>query len=61
MTSDAALRGTSSPGIGGYMHGFAWRLPLEPDDCTGRFEMPISVLEFIGIGVNLIDFQIVVP
>ena len=61
MTSDAALRGTSSPGIGGYMHGFAWRLPLEPDDCTGRFEMPISVLEFVGIGINLIEFPMVVP
>merc|ERR1712185_280410 len=61
MTSDAALRGTSSPGIGGYMHGFAWRLPLEPDDCTGRFEMPISVLEFVGIGINMIEFPTVVP
>ena len=61
MTSDAALRGTTSPGIGGYMHGFAWRLPLAPDDCSGRFELPISVLEFVGIGINMIEFPSVVP
>ena len=45
---------------GGAVGVTAW-LPLEPDDCTGRFEMPISVLEFVGIGINLIEFPTVVP
>ena len=53
LYSDAALKGSGRPGIGGYMQGFYWSLQLHGDAC----ELPISVLEFIAIAVNLMVFE----
>ena len=61
MSSDAAKTGTPTPGIGGYMHGTAWHLPLEPSDVVGPYEIPINVLEFIGVFGNFSAFAPDVP
>ena len=52
LYSDAALEGAAVPGLGGYMHGFYWELALHGDELL----LPISVLELIAIGINLIVF-----
>ena len=52
LYSDAALEGAKIPGLGGYFHGFYWSLPLKGDE----LRLPISVLEFIAIGINIITF-----
>ena len=52
LSSDAALTGTADPGLGGYMHGWWWCLPL--DDWLVR--LPIVVLELIAAAVNVIVF-----
>jgi len=52
LYSDAALEGAAVPGLGGYMHGFYWVLPLHGDHLL----LPISVLELVAIGINLITF-----
>ena len=56
MTSDAAKEGTTSPGIGGYMHTYAWRIELSPDEI-----LPISPLEYVAIAINLIEFGGILP
>ena len=56
LTCDAALKGTTSPGIGGYMHTYAWRIALTSDEV-----LPISVLEYVAIAVNLIEFAALLP
>jgi hypothetical protein len=53
MYSDAALLGAPVPGLGGYLDGFNWDLPLFGDELL----LPISVLEFVGIGINVITFE----
>lgn len=45
----------------GYMHGYAWRAALEPADITGDYKMPITLLEYDVIGVNLIMFGDRIP
>ena len=50
--SDAALEGAGHPGLGGYCEGLYWAVRL-----SGRsLYLPISVLEFIAIGINMIIF-----
>ena len=56
VTTDAAKDGTSRPGIGGYCHGLTFRVPLATADVKGDYEIPIPVLEFIGIVVAVISF-----
>lgn len=53
---DAAKDGTATPGLGGYMHGHAWRLPLMRRDVVGPLQLPIAVLEYIAIAVSLMMF-----
>jgi hypothetical protein len=53
LYSDAALQGTGRPGIGGYLQGFYWFKLL---DGAAR-DLPISVLEFIAIAINVIVFE----
>jgi hypothetical protein len=54
---DAAReRSLEGSGLGGYMHRYAWRAPLEPGDIAGDYKMPITLLKYIVIGVNLIMF-----
>ena len=53
LYSDAALEGAAVPGLGGYMHGFYWAIPLHGDELL----LPISVLELVAIGINLITFD----
>jgi len=53
LYSDAALRGSGKPGIGGYLHGFYWAIEL--DERATR--LPISALEFIAIVVGVIVFE----
>ena len=53
LSSDAALTGTTDPGLGGYMHGSWWCIPL--DDALVR--LPIVVLELIAAAVNIIIFE----
>jgi len=52
LYSDAALEDAAVLGLGGYMHGFYWMLPLHGDQLL----LPISVLELVAIGINLITF-----
>jgi len=52
LFSDAALTGTASPGLGGYMHGVWWCLPL--DHLLMR--LPIVVLELLAAVLNIIIF-----
>ena len=54
MYSDAAKEGaTIDSGLGGYMHGLWWSLPLGESD----LEMPIVLLEFIAFSLNFIVFE----
>ena len=52
MSSDAAKDGTTTPGIVGYMHGYAWCVPLMPADVVGPLRIPIPVLELAAIVGN---------
>jgi hypothetical protein len=52
LYSDAALEGAAVPGLGGFLDGFWWSIPLHGD----ALKLPISVLEFVAIGVNIIIF-----
>ena len=52
MSSDAAKDGTTTPGIAGYMHGYAWCVPLLPADVVGPLQIPIPVLELAAIVGN---------
>ena len=61
MSSDAAKSGTPTPGVGGYMHGQAWYLPLLPRDLSGPTELPINVLEFVAIFGNFATFGSNIP
>ena len=61
MSSDAAKSGTPTPGLGGYMHGQAWYLPLIPRDLSGPTELPINVLEFVAIFGNVATFGGSIP
>ena len=58
---DAAGDGTDTPGLGGYMHSFGWRIPLEAADVVGDLKMPIPVLEYAAIGANMITSYELVP
>mgnify|MGYP003920014363 FL=1 len=59
---DAAReQSTSDSGLGGYMHGYAWRAPLDMGDISGPFKLPITVLEYIVIAVNLMVFSSLIP
>ena len=58
---DAAKLGARKPGLGGYCHGFAWRVTLTSDMVTGKYEMPITVLEYVAIGISLIVFDSILP
>ena len=51
----------SDSGLGGYMHGYAWRAALTPPDIAGKYKLPITLLEYIVIGVNLIMFGVLIP
>ena len=54
---DAACeRSLEDSGLGGYKHGYAWRATLEPGDIAGEYKLPITLLEYVVIGVNLIMF-----
>ena len=54
--TDAAKDGTSRLGLGGYCHGLRFRVGLSKADVLGEFEIPIAVLEFIGIAVAILVF-----
>ena len=52
LYSDAALEGAGHPGLGGYCEGLYWTVKL-----TGRATcLPISVLEFVAVAINMIVF-----
>ena len=36
------------------MEGLWWALPLEPEDVEGELQIPIPVLEFAAIAINII-------
>ena len=59
---DAAReRARSDSGLGGYMHGFGWRAPLLDCDIEGPCALPITVLEYMVIAVNLMMFSSLIP
>ena len=59
---DAAReRAVSDSGLGGYMHGFAWRAPLQQSDVAGPCKLPITVLEYMVIAINLMVFSPLIP
>ena len=45
MYVDAALE-EEYGGLGGYMHGAGWYVPLEAEDRVGPYKLPITVLEY---------------
>ena len=47
--SDAAKEGTNEPGLGGWVYGFVWRVPLSTED----LQLHISLLEAIAAIVNI--------
>ena len=47
--SDAAMEGTDKPGLGGWICGYVWRVPLSPD----FLELHITTLEAIAAVVNV--------
>jgi len=51
LYSDAAGEG-EAPGLGGYCHGAYWYMALS----ARALRMPIAVLEFVGIAVNVMVF-----
>jgi len=53
LHSDAAKEANDVSGLGGFCAGLFWHMPLAGDELL----LPISVLEFIAIGVNLIIFE----
>ena len=52
LYSDAALEGARVPGLGGYLHGYFWSIALKGNE----LRLPISVLEFVAIGINIMVF-----
>ena len=42
------------PGLGGFVEGLWWALPLEPEDVEGELQIPIPVLEFAAIASFMI-------
>ena len=52
MSSNAAKDGTTTPGIAGYMHGYAWCVPLLQVDAVGPLQIPIPVLDLAAIVGN---------
>ena len=55
LYSDAAKQGTPEPGIGGFIHGVHWNVPVGMGPLS---YMPISHLEFIAAAANIIIFHI---
>lgn len=47
--SDVAKEGTNEPGLGGWIHGFVWRVPLSAEG----LQLHISLLEAIAAIVNI--------
>ena len=60
ISTDAASSGTAKPGIGGYCHGYRFRVPLDDADVRGPFKVPIPVLEFVGIAFAVCAFTPVI-
>ena len=59
---DAAReRSTADSGLGGYMHGFGWRMALTVDDISGKYKLPITVLEYAVLAINLVIFSPLIP
>ena len=56
ISCDAAKLGAEVPGIAGYMAGLFWVIELQLRDLQGPLEIPIVLLEFVGIVVSLIVF-----
>jgi len=50
LFSDAAKEGTDRPGLGGWICGYTWVVPLTPED----LELDIPVLEAIAAVVNVV-------
>lgn len=48
-------------GLGGYIHGFGWCAPLEAYDIVGPTKLPITVLEYMVLPINLIIFSPLIP
>lgn len=60
ITCDAAKQGARIPGIAGFMAGLFWVITLRREDVEGPLEIPIVLLEFVGIVVSLIVFERIV-
>ena len=56
MTSDASKEGAKIPGMGGYMAGMWWTLPLD----QWMLKIDIPALELMAFGINVITFHSVV-
>ena len=50
MFNDAAKEGTDQPGLGGWICGYTWVVPLTPAD----LELDVPVLEGIAAVVNVV-------
>lgn len=57
VSSDAAGDGEGSPGIGGYMHGFYWRIPLQPSILT---LMHITAWETAAAAISILMASLVI-
>jgi hypothetical protein len=53
VSSDAAKEDAVIPGIGGYMHGKCWTLPLLPRHMI----LPITALEYVASWGSLVTFK----
>ena len=47
------MKGEGHPGLGGYMHGYAWSYRLE----SRHMCLPIAALEFVAVACSFIIFH----
>lgn len=58
--TDAALE-EDGGGLGGFCHGFAWRLPLDDEDLYGPYKWPITVAEYACFYAATVMYTPIVP
>merc|ERR1712185_45363 len=43
------------------MHGFGWRIALTVDDISSKYKLPITILEYAVLAINLVIFSPLIP
>ena len=56
LFTDAALDGTTAPGLGGFLHGSWFHVAVSAWLVSGPLQLPINILEFITFQVAFMTF-----